>query len=117
TPLEDERALVGGHHDAGDFDIRPYHVLVGQYLLRAVELGGDKLRDDELNIPESGNGIPDLLDEALYNLAAWQTLQNPDGSIRAGVESWREPAGIYFADDDGLPYFTYDPEPWHTAYV
>ncbi len=113
----DERPLIGGHHDAGDFDIRPFHVLVGQYLMRAVELGGDRLTDSQLRLPESGNGIPDMLDEALWSIEGWLALQNSDGSVRAGVESWREPAGIYFSDADELPYFTYEPEPWHTAYV
>ena len=117
TARTGERPVRGGHHDAGDFDIRPYHVLTAQYLLRAFELAPDRFSDGQLSVPESGNGIPDLLDEALYSLAAWQDLQNPDGAIRAGVESYRHPAGIYKADADELPYWTFDPEPWHTAYV
>jgi endoglucanase len=117
VPLTDLRPLRGGHHDAGDFDIRPYHVVVGQYLLRAVELGGARFGDSQLNLPESGNGIPDLLDEALWSLAGWEALQNPDGSVRAGVETWADPRGIHFADQDELPYWTWDPVPWHTAYV
>ncbi len=117
TPRTDARPLRGGHHDAGDFDIRPYHVVVAQYLLRAFEMDTSRFTDGQLTVPESGNGIPDLLDEALWSLAAWQGLQNPDGTIRAGVESHRHPSGIYKADADELPYWTYDPEPWHTAYV
>jgi endoglucanase len=113
----DERRVRGGHHDAGDFDIRPYHVLVGQYLMRAFEMDPSRFSDGQLTVPESGNGIPDLLDEALWSLAAWEDLQNADGSIRAGVESYRHPAGIYKANADELPYWTWDPEPWHTAYV
>ncbi len=117
TPQSDERLVVGGHHDAGDFDIRPYHVLVSQFLMRAFELDPEKYADGQLDIPESGNGIPDLLDEALWSLAAWEALQNSDGSVRAGVESYRHPLGIYFASDDQLPYWTFDAAPWHTAYV
>ncbi len=117
TARTDERPVRGGHHDAGDFDIRPFHVVVGQYLLRAFEMSSDRFTDGQLTVPESGNGIPDLLDEALWSLAAWQALQNPDGTIRAGVESHRHPAGVYKAHADELPYWTYDPEPWHTAYV
>lgn len=117
TSLADRRPLVGGHHDAGDFDIRPYHVLVAQYLLRAYEISPSRFSDGQLTLPESGNEIPDLLDEALWSVAGWQALQNEDGSVRAGVESWRHPAGIYFANEDELPYWTYDPLPWHTAYT
>ncbi len=117
TPKTDLRPLVGGHHDAGDFDIRPYHVVVAQYLMRAYEQSKTSFFDGQLDLPESGNGIPDLLDEALWSVAGWQALQNPDGSVRAGVESWANVRGIYFASDDQLPYWTYEPESWHTAYV
>ncbi len=113
----DLRPLRGGHHDAGDFDIRPYHVLVAQYLLRAYEMAPGQFSDGQLYLPETGNGIPDLLDEALWSVAAWEDLQNPDGGVRMGVESFRHPAGIYVASDDQLPYWTYEPAPWHTAYV
>ena len=117
TSTADRRPLRGGHHDAGDFDIRPYHVVVAQYLLRTFEMDPSRFTDGQLTLPESGNGIPDLLDEALWSLGAWQALQNPDGTIRAGVESSRHPAGVYKANADELSYWTYDPEPWHTAYV
>lgn len=118
TERTSPRPLRGGHHDAGDFDIRPMHVLVGQMLLRAFELGGaTKFTDGQLGIPESKNGIPDLLDEALWSVGAWEYLQKPDGSVRRGVESTRHPPGYYFAHEDRLPYFAYDSDAAHTAYV
>ena len=118
TERSSPRPLRGGHHDAGDFDIRPMHVLVAQMLLRAFELGGvAKFTDGQLGVPESGNGIPDLLDEALWSVGAWEYLQKPDGSVRRGVESTRHPPGYYFAHEDRLPYFTYDSDAAHTAYV
>jgi endoglucanase len=117
TPRKKEKPLRGGHHDAGDFDIRPMHVLVGQALLRAFELGPSRFSDGQLALPESSNKIPDLLDEALWSLAAWEDLQNADGGVRLGVESTRHPAGYYFAHDDELPYFAYDATPAHSAYV
>ena len=110
------RPLRGGHHDAGDFDVRPFHVLVAQYLFRAFEMAREHFTDGQLTIPESGNAVPDILDEALWSVAAWQQLQNADGSVRAGAESWRHPFGIHFAHDDQLPYWTFDPTPWHSAY-
>jgi len=117
TSTADPRALIGGHHDAGDFDIRPFHVVVAQYLMRAYELDPSRFEDGQLTLPESGNGIPDVLDEALFSVAAWRQLQNADGSVRMGVESWRHPAGYYYASDDQLAYWTYDPVVWHTAYT
>jgi endoglucanase len=112
-----EIPVRGGHHDAGDFDLRPFHVVVGEYLMRAYEANPESLGDGQLNIPESGNGIPDLLDEALWSLHSWEDLQMGDGSIHAGVESWAHPKGYYYASDDQLTYWTFDAEAWHTAYV
>jgi endoglucanase len=37
---------------------------VAQELLFAFEMAPRNFRDGELNIPESGNGVPDVLDEA-----------------------------------------------------
>ena len=106
TPKTKRRPLRGGYHDAGDFDQRPMHTLVPQVLMRAYELQPSAFPDRQLAIPESGNRIPDLLDEALWGLAGWEQLQEADGGVRAGVESYREPWGIYFASDDPLPYWT-----------
>src|SRR5687768_11043832 len=66
------RYVVGGHHDAGDFDLRAGHTQIPQVLLRAYELNPSKFTDGQLHIPESGNGIPDLLDEALWNIQGWE---------------------------------------------
>lgn len=117
TPLTGERALVGGHHDAGDFDLRVFHTTVARQLLRAFELNNSALKDNQLNIPESGNGIPDFLDEALWSLAAWQQLQESDGGVRSGAESFKHPSGNHFADQDTMPYWTYSREPVHTLRV
>ncbi|MBI2060597.1 MAG: glycoside hydrolase family 9 protein [Nitrospirae bacterium] len=117
TPQTGERAMVGGHHDAGDFDIRPSHTIVGLFLMRAFENHPDFFPDRQLTIPESGNGIPDLLDEALWSLAGWEHLQEADGGVRQGVESYRHPWGIYYADTEPLPYWTYSREANHTMRV
>jgi endoglucanase len=111
------RFLQGGHHDAGDFDIRIQHDQVAQYLLRAYETQPDHFTDGQLHIPESGNGIPDLLDEALWSLAAWEYLQEADGGVRTGAESYSHPSVLNFADLDTLPYWTFAREPYHTMRV
>jgi endoglucanase len=106
-PKVGERRLEGGYHDAGDFDQRPMHTVVPQLLLRAFEMDPERYTDGQLNLPESGNGIPDLLDEALWGVAAWEQLQEADGGVRMGVESHRHPWGFYLAHTDPLPYWTY----------
>jgi hypothetical protein len=61
--------LVGGHMDAGDRGKYPYHTAdTVVSLLSAVRLFPDQVlaMGESLQIPESGNGIPDILDELLY---------------------------------------------------
>ena len=40
--------------------------------------------DNQLNLPESGNGIPDILDEALWAISFYLEHQYPDGAIPLG---------------------------------
>lgn len=60
--------VSGGWHDAGDY---------GRYVVSGVKTLADifiayqanpSIFSDEMNIPESGNGIPDILDEAKYEM-------------------------------------------------
>ncbi|MBI4122560.1 MAG: glycoside hydrolase family 9 protein [Parcubacteria group bacterium] len=117
TPKTGARPLAGGYHDAADFDQRPMHTLVPELLMRAYELNRQAFNDSQLNLPESGNNIPDILDEALWGIAGWEQLQESDGGVRLGVESSQHPNGYYFANQDPLSYWTYGREPNHTARV
>ncbi len=54
------------YQDAGDWDSYYTHLRVPQELLLAYEMAPRNFRDGELNIPESGDGIPDILDEAAW---------------------------------------------------
>jgi endoglucanase len=110
------RELHGGHHDAGDYDLRVFHTWVGILLLRAFEMNQTAFTDGQLNIPESGNGIPDLLDEALWSLEGWVALQEDDGGVRMGAESYAHPC-IRPANEDDIPYWTYSRGLDHTGKV
>ncbi len=57
---------AGWYQDAGDWDSYETHLRVAQELLLAYEIAPRNFRDGELNIPESKNGVPDLLDEAAW---------------------------------------------------
>ncbi|MBR4717177.1 MAG: glycoside hydrolase family 9 protein [Lentisphaeria bacterium] len=83
-------AASGGHHDAGDYNPRS-HIEVAQILMDAYELAPKKFYDGQLNIPEKGNGIPDILDEALWALKLWIGLQDEDGGVYNGTESDGDP--------------------------
>lgn len=117
TPSDTSLSLSGGHFDAGDFDIRPSHTAVARLLMSTFELSPGAFTDAQHGTAEPDNGIPDILDEALWSLKAWALLQSPDGAVRAGVESHRHPWGIYSPEADPLPYWTYGKDPNTSARV
>ncbi len=56
--------MRGGHSDAFDWDRHLAHVSNIYDLLLPYILTGGRISEDDLGIRESGNGIPDLIDEA-----------------------------------------------------
>lgn len=74
---------AGGWYDAGDYNkyIVNSGITMGT-LLSAYEDLSPYFDTLNTNIPESGNSIPDLLDEVLYNLRWMFTMQDPsDGGV------------------------------------
>ncbi|SHK64432.1 Por secretion system C-terminal sorting domain-containing protein [Fibrobacter intestinalis] len=85
TNAATERDVSGGWFDAGDYN--KYTVWNGNYvemLLRAY-LERPKAFTDDYGIPESGNGIPDILDEVNWGLTHLLRMQNADGSVLSVV--------------------------------
>jgi endoglucanase len=75
--------LEGGWHDAGNFDIYvPSLAPAAQALLMAYEWAPDRFLDGALALPESGNGVPDLLDEVKWGLRWLLSMQEPEGAFR-----------------------------------
>ena len=56
----------GWYQDAGDWDAYFSHASIPGLLLTLFEAHPDHFGDGELKIPESGNGLPDVLDEARW---------------------------------------------------
>lgn len=73
------KEVKGGWHDAGDFGryISPAAVAVA-HLLYAYQLF-PKSFEESLNIPESGNGVPDVLNECRYELEWMLKMQDEEG--------------------------------------
>jgi hypothetical protein len=73
------RDASGGWYDAGDYG---KYVNAGAAaisdLLWAYEMFPEQFADGDLNIPESGNGIPDLLDEIRWELDWILKMQDAD---------------------------------------
>lgn len=73
--------VSGGWHDAGDY---------GRYVVPAAKSVADLLfaygeapsiYSDNIGIPESGNGTPDILDEVRYELEWMLKMQRNDGGV------------------------------------
>ncbi len=74
---------VRGWHDAGNWDIYiPSEAPSAQALLTAFERHPE-LFGDASGLPESGNGVPDILDEAVWGIDWVASMQTRNGSLRA----------------------------------
>jgi endoglucanase len=71
-----------GWHDAGDYGryVVNSGITTGT-LLWTYELFGDRVGNVRLQIPESGNRLPDLLDEIRWNLTWMLSMQDEDGGV------------------------------------
>lgn len=58
--------VAGFYHDAGDWDGYSTHQRIPILLMSTFEMAPERFADGDLNLPESGNGIPDLVDEAAW---------------------------------------------------
>ena len=78
-----EKDLSGGWYDAGDYNKYTVNSGISTYTLLAALADFPRLfAGVHLNIPESGNAVPDLLDEILWNIDWLVTMQDPhDGGV------------------------------------
>jgi hypothetical protein len=76
-----ERDVSGGWYDAGDYN--KYTNWTANYIVELMKAYLEKpdAWADDYNIPESGNGIPDILDEARWGIDHLLRMQNQDGSV------------------------------------
>lgn len=71
--------LTGGWHDAGDYNKYVWKdtATALYFLLRAYEDNPTAFQDGDLDIPESSNGVPDILDEVKWELDWMLKMQLP----------------------------------------
>ena len=96
---------VGGWHDAGDFGkyIVNAGITLGTMIL-AYELYPEYFSTDQLNIPESGNGIPDLLDEVRYELEWELKMQDSTGGVFTKLTRKQFSGFVMPENDNGTRY-------------
>ncbi|WP_162143732.1 glycoside hydrolase family 9 protein [Hellea balneolensis] len=75
-----ERDLRGGWYDAGDYN--KYTSWTANYIRTLLHsyIENPSVWTDDFGIPESGNGVPDILDEVKWGLDWLERMQNEDGS-------------------------------------
>ncbi|MEP3890106.1 MAG: glycoside hydrolase family 9 protein [Hellea sp.] len=76
-----ERDLRGGWYDAGDYN--KYTSWTANYIRTLLHsyIENPNVWTDDFGIPESGNGVPDILDEVKWGLDWLERMQNKDGSM------------------------------------
>ncbi len=69
----------GGHSDAADWDRHLGHVINIYDMLLPYLMSSGAIDDDDIGITESGNGIPDIIDEARNEVDFWLRLRDGGG--------------------------------------
>ncbi len=134
----------GGYYDAGDWDRRAQHLEIPRLLLELWEISQFKpinqskdppynppndppagyrskppispVLDQDLNLPESDNQLPDLLDEALWAIDFFERLQTSSGGVRGGIQSRVDPKVGEASWQESEPVYAYAPDIW-TSYL
>ncbi len=81
TSAATSRDLSGGWHDAGDHNKYINFADMAVHDLLAAYEENPSVWGDDYTIPESGNGVPDLLDEVKWELDWMLKMQKSDGSV------------------------------------
>ncbi len=106
----------GGHFDAGDWDRRIQHLWYARTAAEMVLQFPGTFDQFEMNIPESGDEIPDLLDEALWTVDLFHRMQRDDGAIRGGIEASEHPLPYSSSWSDDLAVYAYEPDAY-SSYI
>ncbi len=101
--------VTGGWYDGGSSTkYLPYNgmalwKLQNQYENALITGKSDAFKDNTMNIPESGNGYPDILDEARWGLEGLLKMQIPQGKDKAGMASYLVSSNIIYMTTSGMP--------------
>ena len=87
--------VKGGHSDAFDWDRHLAHVSNIYDMLLPYILSGGRLSEDHLGIRESGNGIPDIIDEARNEVDFFLSIRDGE-AYSQGVTNPSEDWSVMF---------------------
>ena len=99
------RDVRGGWYDAGDYN--KYTNWTANYIISLLHAYDENpsIWTDDFGIPESGNGVPDILDEVKWGLDWLSRMQNRDGSVLsiAGLDGGSPPSSARGPSHYGPP--------------
>jgi len=97
----------GWYQYAGDWDSYESHLSIPAILMLTWELAPGNFKDGELNLPESGNGVPDLLDEAAWLPRFCQRLRTEllKKNYGSGGVGLRVCGDHFGGDGEGIPSY------------
>jgi len=100
-------SAAGGWHDAGDYGkyVVNAGVSVGT-LLMAYEVFPERFSADDIGIPESGNKVPDILDESRYELEWLLKMQASNGGVFTKLTT-QQFDGFEMPERDTQPRYIY----------
>ena len=90
-------ATWGGWTDAYDNDQRPVNFICVFDILMTYYLNPQAFSDGQLYVPETGNNIPDIIDEALWEIDWWLRMRDSKGGYLTGLTNIRPPENVNYA--------------------
>lgn len=105
-----DATITGGFHDAADMDRRPMHLNCTYNLAIAYLMYPSNFTDDQLDIPESGDTIPDMLSNAEWGIKWIKAIQDKltTGAVSITAETYPVHQGHKFVIGDPTRLSTYE---------
>ena len=97
--------LSGGWHDAGDYNKYVNFTRSVMHELLSAYRHNPEVFFDNNNIPESGNGIPDIIDEIVWELDWLKKMQMEDGTVLMKVSVDAHQSGSPPSSDKAPRYY------------
>lgn len=90
-------ATWGGWSDAYDNDQRPVNFICVFDILLTYYLNPEAFTDSQLYVPETGNDVPDIIDEALWEIDWWLRMRDSSGGYLTGLTNILPPENVNYA--------------------
>jgi endoglucanase len=95
----------------GDWDTRALHLKAARKLMQLLDEFPEVYTNLDLGVAEdANNGVPDLLDQALWDVDYYARIQTADGGVSGGVEAAAHPRPGEKSFDNSQTWYCYAPD-------